>query len=172
MKGAAALPIPTDSPLRADEHDVVPRRTPVDCPRHRHIGRRSSRGDNKIVNGYDTWAGAGHTTPQTARVVAEATPTGEQDLAWDLVMCCRGCLSIAELNTVFVKLGCGEHVAVIETALRAVVGARATVPSALSERLRRWVRAYDGHGYQHRLHGLIEKASQAGVARRSEDLDA
>jgi hypothetical protein len=32
----------------------------------------------------------------------------EQDLAWDLIDHCRQCLSVAELNTVFLQLGNGQ----------------------------------------------------------------
>jgi len=103
------------------------------------------------------------TTGARPTLVGDLRPTAdrqvwasEQDLAWDLVEHCRSILSIAELNTVFIRLGCGQYIAVIDTALTAVARAETTMTPELTIRLMRWVVAYEGHSRQRRLRDLIE----------------
>jgi hypothetical protein len=65
------------------------------------------------------------------------------ELAWDVAERLRAHLTVAELNTVFMKLGIGEPEAAIETVLRRMAAKGAAIPEDLRARLRHWV-----HGYQ------------------------
>ena len=70
----------------------------------------------------------------------------EHDLAWDLVEQNRACLNVAELNTVFVKLGSGEYDFVIEAILKAVARSGGAVSPQIASRLAVWIEGYkDGH---------------------------
>lgn len=43
------------------------------------------------------------------------------DVAWDLVDHCRAVLTIAELNTAFVRLGVGDHTEAMVIALKSML---------------------------------------------------
>lgn len=60
-------------------------------------------------------------------------------VAWDLVEHCRTTLTVAELNTAFVRLGVGDYDDAIEVALRAIVrSAGPPLPGQLVARLTHW----------------------------------
>ena len=66
--------------------------------------------------------------------IAEAS-----DVAWDLVEHGRAALTIAELNTVFVRLGIGEDADAIEIVLKSVIrNGGPPLPNQLTVRLTRW----------------------------------
>ncbi len=113
------------------------------------------------MNEFDTRA-KGAVSAQDGRVIAQKPmPGGEHDLAWDLVEHSRSLLTVSELNGVFVKLGTGDNMDVIDTVLKAVVRAQATVPWHLTHRLRRWAAAYQGHQGQPRLWHLVDRTARA-----------
>jgi hypothetical protein len=79
----------------------------------------------------------------------------EADLAWELLEQHRSSLTVAELNSSFVKLGVGECEGVIELVLKAVARERDVVSQELVDRLTTWVDGYGGHPHQRRLRGLV-----------------
>jgi hypothetical protein len=79
----------------------------------------------------------------------------EADLAWELLEQHRSRLTIAELNTTFVKLGVGECGEAIELVLKAVAREGDVVSRELVERLTTWVDGYGGHPHGRRLRGLV-----------------
>jgi hypothetical protein len=81
----------------------------------------------------------------------------EHDLTWDLVEQNRGCLNVAELNTVFVRLGTGEYYIVIEAILKAVARSGAAVSPQLASRLAVWIEGYDGHPRHEFLCNLVSR---------------
>jgi hypothetical protein len=79
----------------------------------------------------------------------------EANLAWELLEQHRSCLTVAELNTSFVKLGVGECERAIELVLKAAARERDVVSQELVDRLTTWVDGYGGHAHQRRLRGLL-----------------
>lgn len=81
----------------------------------------------------------------------------EQDLAWDLVEQNRQCLTVAELNTIFVQLGTGQYGPAIETTLKAVSRSGAVVSPQLASRLTVWIDGYHGHPSYDLLRILVSR---------------
>jgi hypothetical protein len=86
----------------------------------------------------------------------------EGDLAWDLLEQARSCLTIAELNTVFVRLGVADYWVAIEFVLRAVGRKGERLPPELVAGLAAWLDAYDGHPDQPRLWNLLARCKGPG----------
>jgi hypothetical protein len=81
----------------------------------------------------------------------------EGDLAWDLLEQVRSCLTIAELNTVFVRLGVADYWSAIEIVLRAVGRTGERLPPELVAGLAAWLDVYDGQPDQPRLWNLLAR---------------
>jgi hypothetical protein len=81
----------------------------------------------------------------------------EGDLAWDLMEQARSCLTIAELNTVFARLGVGDYWVAIEIVLRAVGRTGERLSPELVAGLGGWLEVYDGHPDQPRLWNLLAR---------------
>jgi hypothetical protein len=81
----------------------------------------------------------------------------EQDVAWALAEEARTCLTIPELNSVFVTLGVGDYPAAIETMLHAVVSSKASLSSVLNARLGQWIDMYTGQPAEPRLRQYLSR---------------
>jgi hypothetical protein len=81
----------------------------------------------------------------------------EGDLAWDLVEQARSRLTVAELNTVFVRLGVADYWTAIEIVLRAVGRTGEGLAPELVTRVAAWLEVYDGHPDQPRLWNLLAR---------------
>lgn len=67
------------------------------------------------------------------------TSSESSDVAWDLVQHGRAALTVAELNTVFVRLGVNEYADAIDIMLKAIVRqAGPQIPQRIVEQLTRW----------------------------------
>jgi hypothetical protein len=76
----------------------------------------------------------------------------EQDVAWALVEEARMCLTIPELNSVFVTLGTADvGRPAIETMVRAVASSKAPLSSVLVAGLGRWIDTCAGTSAEPRL---------------------
>jgi hypothetical protein len=80
------------------------------------------------------------------------------DLAWDLVDEMRSCLSAEALDSLFVRLGCGDYEEVIETVLTSVARGATLTPHLLG-RLAVYAKGYGSGSNQHRLYGLVSFAA-------------
>jgi hypothetical protein len=67
------------------------------------------------------------------------------ELAWDLVEQIRSHLDVVQLNTIFVKLGVGDHEFVIRLVLRWLPRIRASLTPELLSRSRVWIDGYRDH---------------------------
>jgi hypothetical protein len=83
----------------------------------------------------------------------------EQDLAWDLIDHYRQCLSVAELNTVFLQLGNGQYRPVIETTLQAVTRCGVVLSPQYADVLTVWVAGYGEHRRYRGLQQLVSRSS-------------
>jgi hypothetical protein len=67
------------------------------------------------------------------------------ELAWDLVEHIRSHLDVAQLNTLFVKLGVGDHEFVIRLILRRLPRIGASLTPELLSRSQVWIDGYRDH---------------------------
>ena len=99
-------------------------------------------------------------TPETKAAENDAMiQSNERDLAWDLVEQARSCLSIAELNTVFIRLGAAEYWIAIEIVLTAAARTRETLPQELIAGLTAWLDVYHGNPDHPGLRSLLAKCT-------------
>lgn len=81
-------------------------------------------------------------------------------MAWDLVEHCRSTLTIAELNTVFVRLGLGEYSDAVEMVLKSRARTFGPpLPQELVVRLTRWAEL---RYLDHELGDYLAVLSRAG----------
>jgi len=88
------------------------------------------------------------------------------ELAWDLVEQVRSRLDVVQLNTVFVKLGIGDHEFVIRLVLRWSPRIGASLTPELLSRSRVWIDGYRDHTDYPRLLELLAAAGPTALVTK------
>src|SRR3954447_16309525 len=98
-----------------------------------------------------------------AQTTVDSSIISDASMAWLLADAADVCLTGYERTMTFVELGSGEDHLAIERMLNAVMSSRMTLPSAVFDRLTRWLDSYAGGPEEPQLRTMLAEIRSPAV---------